>query len=181
VGIGRAILRGIKLAAYGFAGLLVCLVVYDVMTLAPEAHTPSVAPDQDAAAVAEPSSGHPSAHSFGRESSATVPPPPPLPGQAKSAAANRRVAAAKQPQGTQDAVKIREVDAAELSRLAPLESTGAAGPTRAETPTAAVKDPDAPAAIVIVRPPVRAPQENRGLRWIKAVGRALHIGGDKDE
>jgi hypothetical protein len=174
VGIGRAILRGIKLAAYGFAGLLVCLVVYDVMTLAPEAHTPPVAADQDA--VAEP----PSAHSFGRESSATVPPPPPLPGQAKSAAANRRVAAAKQPQGTQDAVKIREVDGAELSRLAPLESTGAAGP-RAETPTAAVKDPDAPAAIVIVRPPVRAPQENRGLRWIKAVGRALHIGGDKDE
>jgi hypothetical protein len=174
LGVGRAILRGVKLAAYGFAGLLVCLVVYDVMTLAPEAHTPSVAPDQDAAAVAAPPSGHPSGH----DGSATVPPPPPLPGQAKSASANRRVAAAKQPQGTQDAVKIREVDGAELSRLAPLESTGAA---RAETPPAAVKDPDAPAAIVIVRPPVRTPQENRGLRWIKAVGRALHIGGDKDE
>jgi hypothetical protein len=54
VATGRAILRGIKLAIYGFAGLLVCLVIYNAMSLAPEVHTPSV--------------------------SVEVPPPPPLTG-----------------------------------------------------------------------------------------------------
>ncbi len=181
MGIGRAILRGIKLAAYGFAGLLVCLVVYDVMTLAPEAHTPSVAPDQDAAAVAEPSSGHPSAHSFGRESSATVPPPPPLPGQAKSAAVEparrcREATAGNSGRGEDSRSGCCRTIEARTFGIDWHRRT-----SRAEALPAAAKDADAPAAIVIVRPPVRAPQENRGLRWIKAVGRALHIGGDKDE
>jgi hypothetical protein len=167
VGVGRAILRGIKLAAYGFAALLVCLVIYDVMTLAPETPPPAT---PNPHRIAEVSSGHPG--------SATVPPPPPLPGQAKSSADRRRIATAKQPQGVGDEVNIREVDAAEVARLTPSESNGAAGSAPAEAPS--VKEPDAPVAIVIVRPPVRPPQENRGLRWIKAVGRALHIGGDKD-
>ena len=59
LGTGRAILRGIKLTIYGFAGIFVCLVIYNVMTLAPEAKTPGVRRAVDAAAV-------------------PVPPPPPL-------------------------------------------------------------------------------------------------------
>lgn len=161
---GRAILRGIKLAAYACAGLLVCLVVYNVMT--PEVRTPSAGPDSDL---------------FPTERAATpvVPPPPPLPGQARSAPLARRAPKARQAPETRDAVRIREATAEEVASAERVESSDVAGPVLAETP-ALKKDAEAPVGIVIVRPPVRVPQENRGMRWIKAMGRALHIGGEKD-
>ena len=162
MGAGRAILRGIKLAAYVFAGLLVCLVAYNIVTSPSERSPDSAGPE----VFADSQSGG---------ATPMVPPPPPLPGQAKSTAGPRRAAKANQVPETRDAVRIREVDPEE-GTAGTLEN-GVPGGTLAEAPAAA-NSSDAPVGIVIVRPPLRPPQENRGMRWIKAVGRALRIGGD---
>jgi hypothetical protein len=166
---GRAILRGIKLAAYGFAALLVTLVVYDAMTLSPVAH-PATAVDPDAVAVSK----------SAPQGGPTVPPPPPLPGQARSGVV-RRAAVGNPGPDTREAARIREAGPAEEHVPGRVESSSIAGNTPVDTVEAPVQPAEAPAAIVIVRPPERPPQDNRGLRWIKAVGRALRIGSDKDQ
>src|SRR5262249_37363013 len=71
----KAILHGVKLAAYGFAVLLACIVVYHIMS--PPLGAPVQAPvpvDVDAAVVEPPPEPVPVIN---------VPPPPPVPGQEK--------------------------------------------------------------------------------------------------
>jgi hypothetical protein len=160
---GRAILRGIKLAAYACAGLLVCLVVYNVIS--PEAQTPSSAPDSDL-------------FPNERVAAPVVPPPPPLAGQRKTATVVRRTENVQPAPEAPGAGRIREATADEVASAERVDPD-VSGPVVAEAP-ATKKDGEAPVGIVIVRPPVRAPQDNRGMRWIKAMGRALHIGGEKN-
>jgi hypothetical protein len=169
VGPGKAILRGIKLAAYACAGLLVCVLVYNVMSLSPSAPTPSAEPDGDLFADS-PASERPTP---------MVPPPPPLPGQspgqAKPASPAHRTAKANRAVGSGNAVTIRDATPEEVTSVQPVETAVAEEPAAADAP-AATKNADAPTAIVIVRPPERPAQPNRGMRWIKAVGHVLHIG-----
>jgi hypothetical protein len=169
VGVGRAILRGMKFAAYGFAGLLVYIVVYNIVAPGPEPRPSSSIPDSSAVA----DTGQPTA----------VPPPPPLPGQNKATAAAPRWGAKPPPAKAGEAPRIREVDVVELRGSVGAESGGGEGTTSAPTPATAsvgLKSAADSPGIVIVVPPQRQAQPSRGMRWMKAVGRALHI-GQKDE
>jgi hypothetical protein len=164
----RDILRGVKIAAYVFAGLLVWMVVRNVMTPAQVAAPAAPVADSEPATMPLPSPP------LGHHASPAVPPPPPLPGHARVGSPGRP--GARQPVETHGAPQIREIETGESSgpTLAGLSS-----PSGTATPvpeTAEVKSSDQSPGIVIVVPPVRATQESRGKRWVKAVGRALHIG-----
>jgi hypothetical protein len=163
---GRAILRGAKFAAYGFAGLLACVLIYNVIAVGPEI------PGQEASAEL------PSEQS----TAVAVPGPPPLPGQASkrrdTAPSRTRLKTKAEPRassggGLEAPPQIREVEVADggLSAL----------PEAAPVAVAAVpKEAEEPKGIVIVVAPDGAGKESRGRRWIKTVGRALHL-GKKDE
>jgi hypothetical protein len=162
VGLSGQILRWIKIAAYVFAGLLVWMVVREFTASPPEP-----APVADSDPATEPPSG--------TQGPSTVPPPPPLPGQA-SRTVRRTHPVAKARVESQDAVHIREVTATETPHNVVAESGGAFGTASSTPGTLSVNSGNEPAGIVIVAPPVRTTQESRGRRWVRAVGRVLHIG-----
>jgi hypothetical protein len=169
---GREILRGVRLAAILFAVFLFGLTVYRMVHITPVEEKQPPAP-----AAAAPSK--PPAKPVARSAGSDYPPPPP--GSRPSAPTRRNVR-----KDTDVAIEGRPVivglssDAfadARIERAAPEEA-------RAPTPEKDV------AAVAVSRDqdqvsdppgtPDQAKAENRGKRWMKAVGRLFHRGGRKD-
>ena len=107
------------------------------------------------------------------EAAPSVPPPPPLPADQK----RRR---ARVPSGT-ISNGSSEAEANEAALIREYAAAAADPGSRAMTVlTAAVEPLENPAnASVIVAPPERK-EDSRGWRWIKAVGKALHIVSQKE-
>ena len=162
----RAILRGMKFATYGFLGLLACVLIYNAMTLEPAAQRPSVNPDLE--------------NTGPQQTAVDVPPPPPLPGRSKGPVAVQARAKPKKPGiGSGEVPQIHEVEVhvAEIPAAVAAPSSGLE--VQPATPAAVVPKANAPkddqqrAGIVIVVPPEAPARENRGLHWIRAVGRKV--------
>jgi hypothetical protein len=163
VPIGRAILRGTKLAAYAFAGLLACIVIYNVTAL-PSVPPPEVLPDFDSAA--DTASFH--------QLAPTVPPPPPLARPANIPARHSLPKATVVSKVIEDVAPPPQGEVMERA-----EVIGPALESRTFGEVTPVPDPevvapeDAIPGIVIVRPLERERRENRALRWIKSLGDVL--------
>lgn len=164
-------MRAIRIAAFVFAALLVCLLISRVLTVDPA--RPQNNTILDEAAGAQP----------------TVPPPPDLPEPKTVEQPGKRVRHARSgdagippappplsrpPQtiAADPRPVIREVDDP------PVEAGNApATPADAATEAASIEEPKGP---VIVVPHERPKEDSRGVRWLKAMGHALGIRRAKD-
>ena len=172
------VLRGVRLAVGAVTALLLCVAVYRALVV------PVSDPPDPPALAAEPDDPHP-------VSTPVVPPPPPLPavrepGPTKPASRKARPepirAASTRPGGPVPVIvgnfsdeTPASVSTATIAETAPLLETADSSGDGAPSESAA--GPEGP---VIVTPPEPPPRGNRGMRWIKAVGRVLHLGAHKE-
>lgn len=172
-------MRGIRIAAFAVAAVLACVVISHMFSVDPAGSESGDAPQTDNSA------------DLGMSAPPSVPPPPPLAGSQAVRPVRKHSAAAKpaKPQVSagfaQNAAQNGDADAAsEAAVPKPVIWRGndpAADnqdePAAAVARTAPVDQPPGP---VIVVPHERPKQDSRGMRWLKAVGHALGIGGPKD-
>jgi len=177
---GRDILRGVRLAAILFAVFLFGLTVYRMVHITPAEEKQSSAPEADPSTAAAKPAVKPAAKSVARPSGSDYPPPPPRSG---ASAPIRRGVRKDTPVATEQRPVIVGLspDAfadARVERAAP-EETRAPAPEKDVAPVAVSRDQDR----VSDAPETadQAKQENRGKRWMKAVGRFFHKGGRKDD
>lgn len=163
----RKVLRGIRIAGFALAALLVSLVVSRVLTVDPP--RPQNNTILDEASGAQPN----------------VPPPPAVPESqpaqpAKKAPAPVKVSKPQVPVRTAQVVSRQPAPANTnqviLSGDVQVNPADNASAASAATPTASVEEPKGP--VIVVAPGRR--DENRGVRVLKAVGHAFGIGKPKD-
>jgi hypothetical protein len=154
-------MRGVRIAAFAVAAFLGCLVITHMLSVDP------APPADDSVDLANQPGSPPN-----------VPPPPPLSGSpvahpAKKVPAPSRIASQSQaPPPVIDAPTDAKPD---VIGADPVEV--AAAPLPAQVETASLEEPKGP---VIVTPHERPKQENRGVRWLRAVGHALGIGTSQE-
>lgn len=162
-------MRGFRIAALVVAAVLVCLVAWRVLTVDPprEVNTDAIL------------DSHP-------EGPVNVPAPPPVAGAKAAQPAKRKKAAPERIAEAQPpAVTVTEETVSG-------DSEAPSGPKatiwRGNDPVAAADDQSESAPVqtasveeskgpIIVTPYQRPKEDNRGVRWMKAVGHALGIGG----
>jgi hypothetical protein len=177
---GREILRGVRLAAILFAVFLFGLTVYRMVHITPveEKQPPTPAAAGPSTPAANPAA-KPPAKPVARSSGSDYPPPPPRSGASAPIHRGVRKDTAVATEGRPVVVGLSS-DAfadARIERAAP-EEVSAPAPEKEVAAVAASRDQDqvsdAPGT------PDQAKPENRGKRWMKAVGRLFHKGGRKD-
>jgi hypothetical protein len=175
---GREILRGVRLAAILFAAFLFGLTIYRMVHITPVEEKQPAAP---AAAGESKPPAKPPAKPVARSSGSDYPPPPPRPGASALVHRGVRKNTAVATEGRPVVVGLSSDAFADtrIERAAPEEARAPAA-EKDVAPVAASRDQDqvsdAPGP-----PPDQAKPENRGKRWMKAVGRFFHKGGRKDD
>jgi hypothetical protein len=163
----RKVLRGIRIAAFAFAGLLLCLLISRVLTVDPPRH-------QNNTILDEASGTQPN-----------VPPPPALPESkttqpAKESPGPVKLSKPQAPVRRAQVVSEQPVPAGPnqviLSgdvQVSGAEDASAASPV---TETASLDEPKGP--VIVVAPGGK--EEHRAVRLLKGMGHALGIGRPKD-
>ena len=171
------VLRGVRLAVGAVTALLLCVAVYRVLVVpvSDPPDPPALAVQPDPQPVSPP----------------VVPPPPALPDAREPSPQKRALRTAKPAQvraastrpdaavplilGNSSAETPASVSTAATAETSPvLETADSSGDSAPSEPAAVPEGP------VIVTPPEPSPRGNRGVRWIKAVGRVLHLGAHKE-
>jgi hypothetical protein len=168
---GREILRGVRLAAILFAVFLFGLTVYRMVHITPMEEQPP------APAAGVPSKPPPKP--VARSSSSDYPPPPPRSGASTGVRRSVRkdTAVAREERPVIVGLSSDAFADARIERAAP-EEARAPAPEKSVAAVAASRDQDQ-----VSDPPGtpdQAKPENRGKRWMRAVGRLFHKGEKKD-
>jgi hypothetical protein len=157
--------------------LLLCVAVYRVLVVpvSDPPDPPALAAQPDPTPVSTPVVPPPPPLPAAREPS----PPKPAPRKVRAApiraASTRPGAAGPVIVGNFSSEAPASVSAATTAETSPVVETADAGGEGAPSESAA--GPEGP---VIVTAPEPSPRGNRGVRWIKAVGRVLHLGAHKE-